>query len=76
MVRRADAQSVESGAGVKWFFCRVGERGGGGVRGVCHRFGDAGIDLVAFDAVRLFRPAAELWACAADGRDGAELDDG
>jgi hypothetical protein len=67
---------VEYGAGVERIVGRVGERGGRGVRGICHRIGDTGIDLVAFDAVRLFRTAAELWPGAAHGRDGAELDDG
>ena len=49
---------------------------GGGVRGVCDWDGDAGVDLEPFNAVRRDGAAAELWAGAADGSDGAFVVDG
>jgi hypothetical protein len=72
----ADAESVESEAGVERVVGGERERDGGGVCGVRDRDGDAGVDLVAEHAVRVHGAAADVWAGAADGRDGAELDDG
>ena len=51
-----------------------GSGGGGGAGGVCDWVGDAGVDYVAEHAVRRDGVAADVWACAADGRDDVELD--
>ena len=69
VVWRADAQPVESGAGIERIVGGIGERGGCGLRGVCDGIGDAGIDLVAFDALRLLRVCGRALAwCRAPAR--------
>jgi hypothetical protein len=62
---------VESGTGVEWVFSGLGERCGGGMCGVRDWIGDAGIDFVAFYAVRMYRVAADVWHGAANWSDGA-----
>ena len=76
VVWRADAESMEQAAGVERVFGGKRECGSCRVRGICAGDGDAGVDLVAFDAMRVYGAAAYVWFCAEDRRDGAELDDG
>ena len=76
MVRRTDAESVEQAPRVKRVFggkCKCCVRG---MRGICAGNGNIRIDLFAFDSVRLYGVAAYVRFCAADRRDGVELDDG
>src|ERR1039458_426125 len=76
MVRRQDAEPVESRAGIERIVGRLGERGGGGMRWIRNWVGDAGVDFVAFDAMRNDGVAAKLRHGSAQGSDGTELDDG
>jgi hypothetical protein len=76
MVRRADAESVEQEARIKRIFGGKRECRSGGMRGICAGNGDIGVDLFAFDSVRVYGAAAYVWFCAEDRRNGIELDDG
>jgi hypothetical protein len=76
MVRRADEEPLEQKTGVEWVFGGKRECGGSGMRGVCIGDRDAGVDLFAFDTLRMHGIAADVRLCSEDGRDGVELDDG
>lgn len=69
-------KSVESAPGIEWKLCRIGECGCGRLCRLCTRHGDAGVDLLAVHALRRDGTAAELWAGAAYGCDGALVVDG
>src|SRR5581483_247828 len=69
-------EPLESEAGIKRLFGGTGFGDGGGMRSVQHRLGDAGVDFVAFDAVRVHGFAADVRAGTADRRDGALLEHG
>src|SRR5581483_1606934 len=64
-------EPLESEAGIKRLFGGTGFGDGGGMRSVQHRLGDAGVDFVAFDAVRVHGFAADVRAGTADRRDCA-----
>src|SRR2546423_4694909 len=76
MVWRQDAQSLESGAGLERLFGGAGVGDRRGLRGVQHWVGDAGVDLVTFDALRMYGFASELRVGSANGRDGIVLEHG
>ena len=76
MVWGTDAESMEQAAGIKRVLGGKCKCCGCGVCGICARNRNAWIDLFAFDALRVLRAAADIWLCAEDRRDGAELDDG
>jgi hypothetical protein len=76
MVWSENAKSLEYEAGVKRVFCGERERSKRRLRWVRHWYGDAGVYLVAEHPVRDDGIAAYIRICAADGCDGAELDDG
>src|SRR5215475_747200 len=67
---------MEHEAGLKWIVGWVGLGNCGRMRRLCHWIGDAGLNLISFNALRHYRIAAHIWVCSAYGRDGAELDDG
>jgi hypothetical protein len=76
MVQWDDAESVEREAAVRRVFGRIGFGSGRRLFRVCTWNGDVGIDLFAVYAMRRDRVAAYVWVCAANGRDGARMDDG
>jgi hypothetical protein len=69
-------KSLEQTTGFERFFGGKCEFGSGGMRRVCTWNRNSGIDLVAFDALRVYRLTTHIWFCAKDWSDGAELDDG
>jgi hypothetical protein len=76
VVWREDEESVESEARIEWVVGGTCFSNCGGVCGVQYWVGDAGIDFIAFDTMRLYGTAADFWIGAADWSDGAFVEHG